>query len=153
MLRIIIVLVPTVAIYACLVIRAALVGLPLIPSLIIDNELPFGILKFWQVTTVTQNANGAFLWRVWGNAYKDVPSTFDYGAIAPRINTPRLHELVKRLGEVPDGDPVPEELDAEFGALAADFQASSPVNAHVLVPLMRAWYLWTGKDQLWSFGW
>jgi hypothetical protein len=152
-LRIIIVFVPTLAIYASLMIRAALVGLPLIPGLVFDNELPSGILKFWQVTTVTQNANGEFLWRVWGNTYKNIPRAFDYGAIAPRINTPQLHELINRLGEVPEGRPVPEELDAEFGALAADFQVSSPVNAYGLVPLMRAWYVWTGKDELWSFGW
>jgi hypothetical protein len=74
MLRIIIILVPTIAIYASLVIRAALVGLPLIPSSIGDIKLPPGIVKFWRVTSVNQNATAALLWR---SIYKDSPSRFD----------------------------------------------------------------------------
>jgi hypothetical protein len=147
------VLTPTAMVFTLLIARAALIGLPPLPSIVSDQALPPGIIYFWRVSTLSPSNTTAFLWPIWNRTFERIPIDFDYNAIPIALKTDRLHDLIGRLGTLSDGDLVPPDLDQEFGSLAAEFQSAHPLSAFLEVPLVRAWKLWVAEDLVFHSGW
>jgi hypothetical protein len=58
-----------------MIMRAALVGLPLLPGMIPSSDPEFargGVVAFWRQAALTQEATSGFLWPIWSQEYKDL---------------------------------------------------------------------------------
>jgi hypothetical protein len=134
-----------------MILRAALVGLPLLPGMI-SSDPEFGrtgAVAFWRQAAVTQGATSGFLWQMWGQEYKNL-TQFDYNSIRSSFNTARLHVLMDRLSTLPPGSPLPADIDAELAELAS---ADSGIGPTLNLIWHRAVKMWTAKDAIFSSGW
>jgi hypothetical protein len=76
-----------------MVARAAIVGLPLLPSVASDDDLPKGVMEFWRVAAKNQSFTASFEWPVTEQKYERMASQFDYSSIAPGFDTTR-HNVI-----------------------------------------------------------
>jgi hypothetical protein len=135
-----------------MIMRAALVGLPLLPATISDPEFARGgVVAFWRQAALTQEATSGFLWPIWSQEYKDL-TRFDYSSIGSSFNTVRFHVLMDRLSTLPRGSPLPADIDAELAELAAAAKESG-ISSTLNLIWQRASKMWTAKDAVFSSGW
>jgi hypothetical protein len=131
-----------------MIMRAALVGLPLLPG-VNDPGFARGVVAFWRQAALTQGATSGFLWPIWSQEYKDL-ARFDYGSIGSSFNTVRFHVLMDRLSTLPSGSPLPEDIDAELAELAS---ATTGIGSTLNLIWRRAAEMWTAKDPIFFSGW
>jgi hypothetical protein len=138
-----------------LVARATALGLPPVPSALnaTADELPPGVVSFWKAASTRQGATSTLLWAVWNRRYRMIETTFDYGSVSKKVGTDRLRSMLHALSSVPDGQPVPPEVDKSFAMIADDFALENPVYYRLVLPFERAVYLWGARDTLSHGGW
>jgi glycosyltransferase involved in cell wall biosynthesis len=134
--------------------RAVAVGLPPLPGYmdVPSEEIPPGILKFWEATAVKQTAASTFLWKVWERQYAGIDQGFDYAAIvsvAPEQLRASLHEVAK----LPTDAPVPKEIDDAFARMAEQLASRSTLDYWTEVGCRRALSLWGAQDTITLSGW
>jgi hypothetical protein len=148
-----IILLPLGIVIGLLVARAISVGLPALPELSDPGWLPQGVVSFWRATTLRQVNTSALQWNVWARRYSPIPSEFDYDAIPSWFDRTEVAEAIEKLGHVPNGQPLPDEIDREFRLLSEKFNSTAPYYSNIQVPLVRAWYLWISEDRPHNSGW
>jgi len=146
---------PVSTLIALLIARAAIVGLPLVPSALNagPDELPPGIVTFWNVASTRQTATSGLLWRVWNRQYQKIADTFDYDSLSGRVDASAFRSVLRDLSSVPDGRPVPDSIDQRFAGLARDAVRNGPVRYWLSVWLARAASMWLHPDTLNFSGW
>jgi hypothetical protein len=135
-----------------MVVRAYMVGLPLLPGVLSDPTLPPGSLAFWQVASVNEQATSGFLWRVWNRQYSTIADDFDFRSIRGDLPVERVRQLFKKVQEIPNGTPLPAQIDVEFGQIAK-LPELAGTKAYLLLLLERAKEMWFNKSVLWQSGW
>ena len=100
-----------------MVLRAAIVGLPLLPSVASDTDLPKGVMDFWQAAAKNQSFTASFAWPITDNEYEHMASQFDFSSIAPGFDTSRFRAVLNRISALPSDIALPRELDAELAEL------------------------------------
>jgi hypothetical protein len=140
---------------ALLIARAALVGLPLIPGAhnVGPDQDPPGVTTFWKVASTTQSATSELMYRIWSREYSAIAQTFDHDSITPRIDPATLRPVLEVLSAVPDGQPVPPEIDIKFASLAAAAVAEAGVWYWPEIWSARAIAIWSRQDVLTRSGW
>lgn len=136
--------------YAALAIRAVLLGITIVPPTLIatSEEVPEGVVSFWRTTAVTQSATANFLWAVWGRQYKKVlqdPNSFfleDPG---------RYSSLFESLASLPDGKPVPPELDSAFSEAARRISIEGGIEHRLKILGLRIYNLWVSDDRVFKW--
>lgn len=138
-----------------LVMRAVAVGLPPVPSALnaSADELPPGVVSFWKTSATRQTATSTLLWNVWNRRYGIIETTFDYSSVSRKADTTRLRSTLHALSSVPDGHPVPPEIDKSFATIADEFAHENPAYYQLVVLFERAVYIWRGKDTINHSGW
>jgi hypothetical protein len=94
-----------------MVLRAAIVGLPLLPSVASDTDLPKGVMDFWQAAAKNQSFTASFAWPITDNEYEHMASQFDFSSIAPGFDTSRFRAVLNRISALPSDIALPRELD------------------------------------------
>jgi hypothetical protein len=135
-----------------MVVRAYIVGLPLLPSMISDPALPPGVVAFWKEASLNEQATARFLWRIWNKQYSTIADDFDYRAIRDDLPMERVRELLNRVQEVPNKTPLPTQIDAEFARIAKSPELSGR-ETYLLLLLERAKEMWFNNDVLTLSGW
>lgn len=138
-----------------LVLRAMAVGLPTVPSALNagPDELPSGIVRFWNTAAIGQNATAGLLWKVWNREYAAIDTAFDYGSISNRVALPTFTRALQAVGRVPDGQPVPQEIDASFAAMAGELVGTNPALHWATVWAERGIGIWLWGDTIAWSGW
>jgi hypothetical protein len=147
--------------YLLLVARAAVIGLPLLPTTLMDEaKLPAGVLRFFRVAALDMDATVNLVWPMTGGLnYSDIQlkedpecragmshsSVPEYSEL---VNADELCTLFEQLSEVPDGQAVPASLDNQFSRIA-DAVSKNWFAANVEIPVLRAirmWSRWLGHQ-------
>ena len=147
--------------YLLLVARAAVVGLPLLPTTIMDEaKLPAGVLRFFRVAAMDMRATANLAFPLTGGLnYSDIQLEDDpdcrtgmsHSSIpeySEMVNADELCILFQKLNEVPDGQAVPVSLDNQFSRLA-DTVSKNWFAANIEIPVLRAirmWWGWLGHE-------
>jgi hypothetical protein len=134
-----------------MVARAAIVGLPLLPSVASDDDLPKGVMEFWRVAAKNQSFTASFEWPVTKQKYERMASQFDYSSIAPGFDTTRFRAVLKQISALPPDTALPRELDADLDELARN--PSSEAWSHLHLVADRAMAIWTQWDNFYEAGW
>jgi hypothetical protein len=149
----------TVLISACactpaiaMMVRAYMVGLSLLPSVVSDPALPPGVLAFWKVASLNEQATAGFLWRVWNKQYSTIADDFDYRSIRSDLPMERVRQLFKRVQDVPNGERLSAQIDGEFAEIAKITELSG-TKTHLLLLLNRAKQMLFNRDVLMQSGW
>ena len=131
--------------YVAAIVRAVVVGLPLLPSPYPPiDEIPPGIQSFWKKTAVTQNATAALMWPVWDRRYSRVLPRFRPDAFLVRGDAHRpFHVLVATA----DGAPVSKEVDESFRTTVAGEYGEGYLRSGKLL-LLRTYHMWCDRDDL-----
>jgi hypothetical protein len=132
-----------------MVLRAVILGLPLLPS--VEEDLTNGARDFWWVAAKNQSFTNSFTWPIEDKTYENVASQFDYSSVAPGFDTSRLRALLNRISTLPAGAALPQKLDAELAELARN--PSSEAWSHLYLVAYRAMAIWTQWEFLYESGW
>jgi hypothetical protein len=132
-----------------MVLRAVMLGLPLLPS--VEEDLTNGARDFWWAAAKNQSFTNSFTWPIEDKKYENVASRFDYTSVAPGFDTTRLRAVLNRVSTLPDGTALPEELDAELAELARN--PSSQAWSHLYLVGYRAMAIWTQREFIYESGW
>ena len=130
--------------------RAAALGLAVLPPLLSNSSLPKGAVEFWQHASLNQNATSGFLWRIWDKEYDGIAREFDYSSILAEFDTAQFRNVLERISTLPQHSDLPAEIDAQLEKLA---RPSNPRTINFLLPVMRAFPLWSSRDNLYWSGW
>jgi len=134
--------------------RAGLVGIPLLPnnSITSDPYLAKGVWVFFQKTALTQDATSGFLWSMWDRRYEELNRVFNYDSIFSSYDTVRFRSLTDRISALPNGSPLPADIDAELVDLAG---ASKKLGIGLTLnfTFQRAIKMWTAMDTIFYSGW
>ena len=147
--------------YLLLVARAAMVGLPLLPTTIMDEaKLPAGVLRFFRVAAMDTDATKNLMWPMTGGLnYEaiqleddpDCQAGMSHSSVpeySEMVNAYELCTLFEQLSEVPNGQAVPASLDNLFTRLA-DTVSKNWFAANIEIPVLRAirmWSRWLGHN-------
>lgn len=147
--------------YLLLVARAAVVGLPLLPTTIMDEaKLPAGVLRFFRVAAMDTDATKNLMWPMTGGLnYDDIQLEDDpdcqegmphssVSEYSEMVNAYELCTLLEQLSAVPNGQAVPASLDDQFARLA-DTVSKNWFAANIEIPVLRAirmWSRWLGHN-------
>jgi hypothetical protein len=143
---------PTVFVITVLMVRAALVGLPLVPSTLSDTSIPQGLVAFWRGGARTQAATSGFLWPVWSRRYGKIEEKLDYHAFHRSFNSQAFSDLLKRIDRLPPGTPLPPDIDIQLDRLAS--KARQSVNySYAGLLADRTASMWFGEDLIAYSGW
>jgi len=142
-----------VAPYAVLVLRAGLIGLPLLPPSVraTPQEVPPGVLHFWETAAITERATATFLWGVWTRDYRAIRRHEDWNSFLPLRTPAEFDGLFESLAALEDGQSVPAVEGQEFEAEARRLAVDGGWSYRVRVLLARAYQLWNGRESI--FGW
>jgi hypothetical protein len=132
-----------------MVLRAATLGLPLLPS--VEADLTNGARDFWWVAAKNQSFQLSFTWPIEDEKYTDIASQFDYSSIAPGFDTARLRAVLNRISALPPDSALPEKLDAELAELARNPSSEAWSRLHLVA--YRAMAIWTQWDDFYEAGW
>ena len=132
-----------------MMLRAATVGLPLLPT--VDEDLTNGARDFWRVAAKNQSFERGFMWPIEDKKYADIASKFDYSSIAPGFDTARLRAVLNRITALPPDSALPEKLDAELADLARSPSSEAWSRFHLLA--YRVMAIWTQWDDFYESGW
>lgn len=150
--------------YVLLMLRAAVVGLPLVPTTVGDQAaLPMGIVRFYRAAALDARAQDNLLANLeWGGYWARIANSTPEAAIKERaarvggyshvsstmldaywdrIDKKETGALLSELREVPDGQAIPPSLNERFAALAAGISQDWPAD-QILLPLARARAMW-----------
>jgi hypothetical protein len=134
-----------------MVLRAAIVGLPLLPSVASDTDLPKGVMDFWQAAAKNQSFTASFAWPITDNEYEHMASQFDFSSIAPGFDTSRFRAVLNRISALPSDIALPRELDAELAELARNPSSEAWSRLHLVA--YRALAIWCQWDDIYKSGW
>jgi hypothetical protein len=134
-----------------MVLRAAIVGLPLFPSVANDTYLPKGVMDFWRVAAKNQSFTATFVWPITDQKYKHMAKHFDYSSIAPGLDTPRFRAVLHQISALPSHTALPEKLDADLAELARNPSPKAWSRLHLVA--QRAMAIWTQWDDVYKSGW
>jgi hypothetical protein len=142
--------------YLFLVARAAVVGLPLLPTPNAPAEITFpaGVFRFFQVAALDWRAAQNLHWPLYRLKYSKIRIDGDpecrvgmpHGSVpeySEMASADQVCALFSRLKEVPDGRAVPKSLDDAFSKLA-DTVSKQWFSANIEIPTLRAIRMWTG---------
>jgi hypothetical protein len=132
-----------------MVLRAATVGLPLLPT--VDEDLTQGAKEFWRVAAKNQSFERSFMWPIEDKKYAGMASKFDYSSLAPGFDTADLHTVINQISALPRDSALPEKLDAELADLARNPRSEGWSRFHLLA--YRAMAIWTQWDNFYESGW
>lgn len=132
-----------------MVLRAVILGLPLLPT--VEEDLTKGARDFWWVAAKNQSFARSFTWPIEDKKYALMVSQFDYSSIAPGFDTARLRAVINRISALPAGTALPEELDAELAELARSPSSEAWSRLHLVAH--RAMAIWTQWDNFYKSGW
>ena len=128
--------------YLALMLRAGLVGLPLLPSAIAgEGQLPQGIIAFYRVAALDERATRTLMWPIIERSYQFTALEAS-DVYASRADPSQVRQLFTELKALPDGQPVPKDLDDAFGEIARQLSQNS-LSTQVAVPLIRALRIWS----------
>jgi len=142
--------------FVIMIARAHYAGLPLIPRNLdtqMDPWLPRGVVDFYKLTSLNQNANAHFLWPIWSRQYDVVPRRINYEAFAESVRDHNLHSLIEKIGAIPNGQEFPDALDQKFSRLNRDYEQNNAPSIYLLNPVIRAIHMWTSRDEIYFSGW
>lgn len=144
--------------YLLMVGRAAVLGLPLFPTTIMNAEaLPQGLLQFFRAAALDDRATANVAWALMSNRYSvmrlegEPPCRPDmpHSAVpeySPMVDPYRLCTAFERLIKVPNGEALPSALDDEFMRLR-DMVSRNWFAANIGIPVergFRMWWRWLG---------
>ena len=132
-----------------MVLRAATVGLPLLPT--VDEDLTQGAKEFWRVAAKNQSFERSFMWPIEDKKYAGMASKFDYSSLAPGFDTADLHTVINKISTLPPDSALPEKLDAELADLARNPSSEGWSRFHLLA--YRVMAIWTQWDNFYESGW
>jgi hypothetical protein len=132
-----------------MVVRAALIGLPLLPPYI--GDAPQGMIEFWRGATKNQNFTAGFQWPIWSRNYEGLAERLDYTSMVREFDTPRFRVLIRRIGALRSGTELPAEMDAELAELARSVKLG--VFSKLRILAQRAVGLWFNRDNVTMSGW
>jgi len=132
-----------------MVLRAVILGLPLLPS--VEEDLTNGARDFWWVAAKNQSFTNSFTWPIEDKKYENVASRFDYSSVAPGFDTTRLRAVLNQISTLPAGAALPQRLDAELEELARN--PSSEAWSHLHLVAYRAKAIWTQSEFIYESGW
>jgi hypothetical protein len=135
-----------------MVVRAYMVGLPLLPGAVSDPTLPPGSLAFWQVASVNEQATAGFLWRIWNRQYSAIADDFDFRSIRDDLPMERVRQLFNKVQEIPNGTPLPAQINVEFEQIAK-LPELVGTKTYLFLTLKRAKEMWFNNSVLWQSGW
>jgi hypothetical protein len=142
----------SVAPYLLWVARAAMVGLPLIPPTIPSLEdVPQGVQEFWKVTSVKQGSVLSLVWPAWNRQYLQIESNYRADSVMEPSGKHVAPQLLRTLAMIPDGEPVPPQIDRLFATSAKQYRNQSPLY-RAKVYIMRMYYMWSEPDTLYNDG-
>jgi hypothetical protein len=135
--------------YAILMIRAALVGLTLVPATFrgAPDKVPAGVLSFYRVAAVSQWATATLLWDVSGRYYGDL----DPSSVFLMRDFAGYSTLIEDLRSLPDGEPVPNEIDTAFSEAARRLSDDGGIQYRIGITALRMYHLWVDEDRV--FNW
>jgi hypothetical protein len=134
-----------------MVLRAAIVGLPLFPSVANDTYLPKGVMDFWRVAAKNQSFTATFVFPITDQKYKHMASQFDYSSIAPGFDTPRFRAVLHKISALPSDTALPRKLDADLAELARNPSPKAWSRLRLLA--YRAMAIWCQWDDFYKSGW
>jgi hypothetical protein len=134
-----------------MVVRAAIVGLPLFPSVANDTYLPKGVMDFWRVAAKNQSFTASFVWPITDQKYEHMASQLDYSSIAPGFDTPRFRAVLNRISALPPDTALPRKLDADLAELAQN--PSPKAWSRFRLVGYRAMAIWCQWDDVYKSGW
>jgi hypothetical protein len=139
--------------YAFLVLRAGLVGLPLMPVSVraTPDEVPPGFLHFWQRAAISEGATQTFLWGVWGKDYGEIRQRRDWNSFLPLEKPTEFDGLFESLAAQSDGQGVSTAIDLRFEAEARRLARYGGLQYWTKVVFTRGYRMWTSPESI--FGW
>jgi len=137
-----------------MILRAALVGLSLLPANTIetDSYLARGVWVFYKKAALTQEATSGFFWPLWSREYEGVAQRFNFDSIISSFNTARFHTLMDQISALPNGSPLPADMNAELMELAGA-EKMSGIGSTFNLTFHRGARMWTDKDTIFYSGW
>ena len=131
--------------------RSVTAGLPAVPALDTMPEgaaAPAGYLRWGESWMLSQYEYPEWNYPLVGKRYSGI--TIPDRAFATEAERATATALLERLRQY-DGQPMPVEIDAAFGALADQRARDAPFRQHVALPAARALLMWV--DPRYSSGW
>src|SRR5262249_36295362 len=133
--------------YLGLIVRAWLVGLPLLPTAHADeNQLPPGRIAFYRVAALDQRATVNLLWRI--ELYKQI--SYEPDMYSSRVDPAKLRRMFAEFKELPEDRSLRADelarlgrLDNEFAAIAKQLSENF-LATQIEIPLIRAGRIWSG---------
>jgi len=129
--------------YLGLMVRAKIVGLPVLPTVFVaESQQTGGLVAFYRAAALDERATKYFLWRIGLNKEISYQPEDMYSS---RVDRTKLRRMFAEFKEAPDGR-IPKHLNDQFADLAKVL-SDNFLATQIEVPLIRAgriWLHWVG---------